>query len=46
MVSESPSVDDYPAAVLLGYTWVLDEEAVSAFDEAAESSISSETIRR
>ena len=46
MVSESPSVDDYPAAALLGYTWVLDEEAVSAFDEAAESSISSETIRR
>ena len=46
MVSESPNVDDCPAAALLGYTWVLDEEAAFAFNEAAESSISSETVHR
>ena len=46
MVSKSPNVDDCPAAALLGYTWVLDDEAVSAFNEATESSISSETIHR
>ena len=46
MVSESPNVDDCPAAALLGYNWVLDEEAASAFNEAVESSIIGETIHR